>query len=99
MLKLQIQYDDMDNIARMFDGYADSTQDHIQRIQSCMSQLQGGDWIGLGADKFYQEMEGDVMPRLKILQQGYEVAAAQVRRMSQMFQDAEQTIISFFASI
>jgi WXG100 family type VII secretion target len=97
--KLQIQYDDMDNIAKMFDTYADNTQEMIQKLDHCVSSLQGGGWKGVGGEKFYDEMESEVMPKLKLLQQGYETAGAQIKRMSQMFQDAEQRILSFFASI
>lgn len=97
--KLQIQYDDMDNIASMFDQFADNTQENIQKIDSLVGQLQGGGWKGVGAEKFYQEMESEVFPKLKILQTGYEVGGQQVRKMASMFLDAEQMILSFFASL
>jgi len=97
--KLQIQYDDMDNIAKMFDTYADNTQEMIQKLDHCKGSLQGGGWKGVGAEKFYDEYDSEVMPKLKLLQQGYETAGAQVKRMSQMFQDAEQRILSFFSTI
>lgn len=98
-LKLQIQYDDMENIARMFDGYADNTQENIQKVENVMSELQGGGWKGVGAEKFYDEMDSEVLPKLRILQMGYETAGEQVKKMVAMFQDAEQTILSYFASI
>jgi hypothetical protein len=39
------------------------------------------------------------MPKLVLLQQGYEVAGSEIKKMSQMFQDAEQQILSYFASL
>lgn len=97
--KIQIQYDDMQNIANMFDHYAENTQEQIDHIQQCVDQLQGGGWKGVGADMFYDEMESEVMPKLKILQQGYETAGQQIRKMIQMFEEAEQIILSYFASL
>jgi WXG100 family type VII secretion target len=97
--KIQIQYDDMENIASMFDSYADSTQEHIQKIEGCINQLQGDGWKGVGASQFYDEMESDVLPKLKILQQGYEVGGTQIRKVISMFEDAEQTILGYFASL
>jgi uncharacterized protein YukE len=44
-------------------------------------------------------MDGEVLPQMKILQAGYETAGAQVRKISQMFEEAEQTILSYFASL
>jgi WXG100 family type VII secretion target len=97
--KIQIQYDDMENIASMFDNFADSTQEHIGKIEQLKGQVEGGGWVGVGSGKFIDELEGEVLPQLKILQSGYETAAAQVRKISQMFEEAEQTILSYFASL
>ncbi len=97
--KLQIQYDDMDSIAQSMDRFADSVNDHMQRIQRLVGDLQGGGWKGVGADAFYDEMLNEVLPKLDILKTGFEVAGTETRRISQMFNDAEQTILSYFASL
>ena len=97
--KLQIQYDDMDAIANDFKTMADDTQQFIQNIENTMRQLEGGDWKGVGAQKFYDEMNSEVLPKLKILQQGYEVASQQIKQIASNFHDAEQTILSYFSSL
>jgi WXG100 family type VII secretion target len=97
--KLQIQYDEMDSIAKMFENYADEWQETIGRLDSAKDALQGGGWKGPGSEAYYDEYENEVLPKTKILQMGYEVAGQKTREMSQMFQDAEQTILSYFASL
>jgi WXG100 family type VII secretion target len=97
--KIQIQYDDMENIASMFDNFGSSTQEHIAKLEQLKGQVEGGGWVGVGAGKFLDEMDGEVLPQMKILQAGYETAGAQVRKISQMFEEAEQTILSYFASL
>jgi WXG100 family type VII secretion target len=97
--KLQIQYDEMDSIAKMFETFGDELQETIGRLNNAKGALEDGGWEGLGAAAFYDEYDNEVLPKLKILQLGYETAGQQVRQMSQMFNDAEQTILSYFASL
>lgn len=97
--KLQIQYDEMDSIAKSFENYADEWQETIGRLNGAKDALEGGGWVGLGANQFYDEYDNEVLPKMKILQMGYETAGQKVREMSTMFQDAEQQILSYFASL
>ncbi len=41
--------------------------------------LQNGDWVGKGADTFYQEMNGSVLLTLKRLVSALEKAAARIQ--------------------
>lgn len=97
--KIQIQYDDMQSIASQFDNFSETVQQHLQQIESLKGQLEGGGWEGVGRQKFSDEMDSDVLPKLRILQMGYEAGGAQIRRMIQMFEEAEQVILSYFASL
>jgi WXG100 family type VII secretion target len=97
--KLQIQYDEMEEIRSKMQQYAADTLESIQLLKSCMDQLQNGGWEGYGAEAFFGEMESEVLPKLNTLQQGYEVAGTEIGKIITMFQDAEQVILSYFSSL
>jgi len=68
-------YDQLKNASQSFSSQADTLNGMNQNLQSCMETLQGGDWIGQGAQAFYKEMGDSVMPTLKRLQNAMQESA------------------------
>ena len=60
-----------------------------QNLKSRMDTLQGGDWIGEGAKKFYGEMNDQVMPSLKRLEKAMAEAARITQQVSRLLKQAE----------
>jgi hypothetical protein len=61
-----------------------------------MGQLKGGDWIGEGARAFYKEMESDVMPSMKRLEQAMAEAAKVTNQIAKLIQQAEDDASRLF---
>ncbi|HLC06185.1 MAG TPA: WXG100 family type VII secretion target [Anaerolineales bacterium] len=66
------------------------------KMKSAMETLRGKDWIGQGANTFFQEMDGEVMPSMGRLQKALDQAAQVTRQISQLMQQAEQEAGGWF---
>src|SRR6185503_8318252 len=58
--------------------------------------LEEGDWLGTGADKFYQEMNSQVLPTVARLAQALEQASATTKQISRIMKQAEGEAASLF---
>lgn len=83
-------YDQLKQIAQSFQGQADTSSSTLQALKQHMQTLQGGDWIGKGADAFYQEMNSAVLPSMQRLTQALSRAAAVTQQMGQIVKQAEE---------
>jgi WXG100 family type VII secretion target len=88
--KVRSNHDELGKITQSFKAEADRTQQMVQSIKSAYDPLRGGDWIGKGATKFFQEMEGDVFPHCKNLKQALDEAAKVTKQVSDIMRQAEQ---------
>ena len=88
--KIRCEYDQLATLANQFEQEADQTLQMFQQIQNMVENLQGGGWIGVGADRFYAEMEDLLFPALKRLVQALEDTGNCVSRVSSLFSEAEQ---------
>jgi WXG100 family type VII secretion target len=94
--QVRADYDQLKTIQSMFSANAEALQDMNGNIKSCMETLKGGDWIGEGAQKFYQEMDGQVVPSLQRLQRAMTEAARLTQQISQLMKQAEDESSSCF---
>jgi WXG100 family type VII secretion target len=83
-------------MSQAFNQQADAIAKMNQTLKSCQETLQGGDWIGQGANAFQQEMNGQVMPSLGRLQKALTEAARLTAQMSQIIKQAEQDASGVF---
>ena len=65
--KVRADYDQLKSAAGRFAAQAQAAQQFLGAIQGALAPLQDGDWVGLGASAFYDEMGGQVLPTLKRL--------------------------------
>ena len=94
--QVRSDYDQLQVIQNTFSSQADAIQRMNQNIKSHMGTLQGGDWIGEGAKKFYGEMNDQVLPSLQRFQQALAEAARITRQMAQIMKQAEDESSSIF---
>jgi WXG100 family type VII secretion target len=87
--RVRADYDSLKQVAASFSGQAQAARQTLQSLQSQMDTLQGGDWIGQGAEAFYQEMGDQVLPTLKRLASALETAQQSTLQISQIIQQAE----------
>jgi len=89
-------YDQLKNVAQSFSQQADTLNGMNQNLQGNVDTLQGGDWIGQGAQAFYKEWGDTVMPTLKRLQSALSESARITQQISQVMKEAEDNASKVF---
>jgi WXG100 family type VII secretion target len=95
--KIQIDYDELANIANQFAQEASAAEQLVNRITSLVGQLEGGGWIGRGAQAFYAEMHDEVEPGLQRMVQALEDGSSSIKQISSIISQAEQEASSLFS--
>jgi WXG100 family type VII secretion target len=95
--KVQADYDELASIANQFAQEASSTEQLTNQIMSLVGELEGGGWIGRGADAFFNEMHDLVEPGLTRLARALEDASNAVKQVSNVLSQAEHEASTLFA--
>ena len=82
-------YDQLKTSASSFKSNAEAIDKMNHDVRSAMDTLQGGDWIGEGARKFFAEMNDSVLPTLKRLLSALDQSARVTTQISQIMKEAE----------
>src|SRR5574341_536432 len=88
--RVRADYDELQEIAQAFARQSEAVRQSYGVVLQAKDTLQGGDWVGKGADKFYQEMNSSILPSLKRLAQALERASETTKKISQIMKQAEQ---------
>ncbi len=88
--RVRAGYSELAQIAKSFGSEADSTRQTLSRLRQQKNILQGKDWVGKGADKFYAEMDSAVLPMLNRLVNALETAQRITTQISQIMKRAEE---------
>ena len=88
--KIEVKYDEMDQISGRFDNQAGEIQQMMQNVRAKMEDLHNGGWIGRGSDSFFAEMQGEVLPAVTRLQQALEQASHVARQINDTMKQAEE---------
>jgi WXG100 family type VII secretion target len=86
---VRTDYDQLTTVAARFDQQADLTRSLLQQLRQQQEALQAGDWLGTGAQAFYAEMNGQVVPTLNRLAKALETANQTTRQISLVMKAAE----------
>lgn len=90
------EYDALERIARSFRQQANETQKTQRKLKGGLDTLQGGDWIGAGANAFYREMESDVLPAVARLARAMESSADTTAHIAKISKTAEEEAARLF---
>ena len=82
-------YEQLAQIAQRFAREQDATQRMLENVRRQVGVLQGGDWVGQGAQAFYTEMNSAVLPSLKRLVQALQSAQRVTIQISRAIKQAE----------
>ena len=91
---VEISYDTLTNIKSKFGQLAQNVERMRSKLASQSDSLQGGNWKGHGADAFYREMNGEILPAVDRLHTALEEAAAVTGEIAEKFKAAEEDIKS-----
>lgn len=94
---IQCNYDDMREVGNNFARQSDATRQLLQTVDNCVSALQGGGWLGKGAENFYREMDNLVRPAMQRLSAALADASSATQRIVAALEQAEREAGALFA--
>lgn len=94
--KIQADYDELAAIANEFNQEAAAAEQLLNNIMNMVGELEGGGWIGRGAESFYAEMHDLVEPGMQRLVRALEDAGGAVKQISSIISQAEAEASGFF---
>ena len=95
-MKIQADYDELSQIANEFNQEASAAEQLMNNIMNLVGQLEGGGWIGRGAESFYAEMYDLVEPGMQRLVQALEDGGSSIQKISSIVEQAENEASSQF---
>lgn len=87
---IRADYDELAAIAARFGKSAQVVTQMQAMVRRVVDQLQGGGWVGQGADSFFKEMEGRVLPAGQRLQEAMAQAQRVTALISHILQEADE---------
>lgn len=94
--KIEANYEQLGMIARNFTQESDVIDQMLKEVESRLGDLEGGGWIGRGAQACYAEMHDEVLPAVQRLREALEEAARTTGELARIFREAEETASSRF---
>ncbi len=94
---VRAEYAVLEETARRFVAQADSVNTLLRQLLAQVDELRAGGWIGSGANTFYDEMDGLVLPAVSRLYEALEGSAEGVQQVAQILRDAEDDAARLFA--
>jgi WXG100 family type VII secretion target len=88
--RIRADYQQIAAVALTFGRQADLARQMLQNVRKQQDVLQGGDWIGVGANLFYSEMNSQVLPTLHRLVRALEAANRTTVQINQIMKMAEE---------
>jgi WXG100 family type VII secretion target len=95
----QLDYDQMANIIKMFQSEQQELLNLLKQTDSKVEGLHGSEWIGKGADQFFNEMKGDVLPAVQRLADALGAAGEAAQKIVEIFRSADEETKGYFGNI
>lgn len=96
MDKVQMKYEELEQIAARIAEWSSRTDESLQKLNQQYQVLEGGGWIGRGFDQFRDELTGPVFTAMKKLSDVLDNLSNAVRQASDRMQQAEQEAAARF---
>jgi len=93
--RFQAKYDELDQLAGMFSSEAGQVGDTMGKLKSAIENMRDK-WIGEGAQKFFNEMESEVLPALGKLQSALNDGAEKTKQMASLIHEHEEQASNLF---
>lgn len=94
--QVKADYDALEKVAGLFANQSQAIQQMLMSVQRSMDPLRNEGWIGHAADKFFEEMDGEVLPATARLQEALAEASQTTAEAVRMIQEAEEEASSRF---
>ncbi len=95
---LQLKYDELNAIVKTFNGEG---EDFAQLVTTTRQRLQDlrKDWIGEAADKFFAEMEQDLLPALTRVSKAHFLSQDVLMKVTKIIRETDEENANFFKNI
>jgi len=95
----QLDYDQMQNIIKMFQSEQQEILNLLKQTDSKVEGLHGSEWVGKGADQFFNEMKSDVLPAVQRLAEALGAAGEAAQKIVEIFNSADEETRGYFNNI
>jgi len=95
---VQVDYDQMSGISQRFGDQSDKVRAQHDKIVHQLDVLKQGAWIGPNADKYFEIMEGQLLPAVKRLFSALDHASDTTQKVAKMMRDADEEAKGLFPS-
>lgn len=92
-------FDKLQNIAKIFARNAQEMQKTTKQLKRTMGELESGGWVGQGANKFYKEMNSDIMPSMNRLARSMNSASRVTIRVLKTLKEVESIWMRIFRAL
>lgn len=87
-IRIKIEHDKVNDIASAFSDQSDAVKQMAQNLQGKYDPLKGGDWVGEGATKFFNDFD-EFMPHVQKLGQVLQASSDTSKKISQIMHQGE----------
>lgn len=87
--RIRVEYEELSRIAQIFGGEGEQVAGLVRNLKAGLEVLRRGDWVGPGANAFYAEMDGQVLPSLARINAAMSQAQNATLRVRAVIQEAE----------
>jgi len=95
----QVNYDEMQAIIKQLESEEEEIKALFNQTKSKVESLHGNQWMGEAADKFFNEMEGTVLPKTTKMIYALNVAGQVAKQIINIIHHADEETKGFFASL
>ncbi len=96
---LQVNYDEMQAIIKTLETEEQDLRALLKQTKSKVEALHGDGWIGQGADQFFNEMNGVVLPATNKMVYALDVAGKVATQIIKIIRAADEETKTFFNNI
>jgi len=95
----KVNYDEMQAIIKSLQGEEEEIKMLLSQTKGKVETLHGNQWVGQGADKFFGEMEGTVLPKMGKLVYALNVAGHVAQQIVNTIHQADEETKGFFGNL
>ena len=95
----KLNYDDMNNIVGKFRSEAQEIDGMLKQTRGKVESLHNNQWVGQGADKFFNEMEQSVIPATGRLVDALNHAGDVAQKIADTIRRFDEETKSFFNNL
>lgn len=96
---VKLNYDELGGLVQKWRSEQQEIDGLLKQTKSQVEQLHNNQWVGLGADKFFNEMESKVLPSLGKLVQALGQGADATYKITETIRQHDEETKGFFGGL